>query len=392
MSSKCPYDPFEHARTEKGVLNAELDGDNIPMVLRYRDLKTTAKNWQTFSSDAPFRVPIPAEENVRTVKQLPLEVDPPEHRDYRKIAEGFFRKPLEPEFQQRIEALIEELLEEAGQRDTIEIVREFSLPLQSRALTYLLGVPESEAEELISWGLHVFRTGDGKQKGARMEAYINEWLDKAEANPGDDFYSGLTQATYQGRKLTREEMAGFCNIMFAGGRDTIINSVSFIMGYFAHHPEHLNPLREDPKMIMTATEEFVRYVSPVTHIGRVCPNGADVHGIKVEPGERITLAFASANHDETVFENPHEIQLDRKPNPHVGFGSGIHNCLGAHHARLIMRTLIAKLCERLDSAQVIEAVENVEKEKDFERTVSYSSLQVKLSLKPKPSESGPSHS
>ncbi len=378
--SGCPYDPFKEHR-KKGVLNAKLDGDEIPMILRHKDLKLRAKDWETYSSDAPFRVPIPAEEDVRTVRQLPLEVDPPEHTEYRAIAEPFFRKPLQADFIQKIENLIEELLYAIGNNEAIEIVSQFSLPLQSRALTYLLGVPESEADELISWGTHVFRTGDGKQKGAQMEAYINAWLDKAEENPGDDFYSALTQAQYRGRHLTREEMAGYCNIMFAGGRDTVINSVSFIMGYFAQHPDRLDQVRENPSFIKTATEEFVRYVSPVTHIGRVCPVETEVHGHKVKEGQRITLGFASANHDETVFDSPEEVRIDRKPNPHVGFGFGIHNCLGAHHARLIMRTLIKKLCERVETLEWVDAKENLEVEEDYTRTVSYESLTLKVQTK-----------
>src|SRR4051812_20490194 len=99
-------DPFREARQAAGVLKCPFQGEDIPMLLRHEDVRKAAKDWQTFSSDAPCRVPIPSEEAVRNVRQLPLEVDPPEHAEYRKIAEPFFQRPKSPEFIARVEALI----------------------------------------------------------------------------------------------------------------------------------------------------------------------------------------------------------------------------------------------------------------------------------------------
>ena len=224
-------------------------------------------------------------------------------------------------------------------------MRDFAIPLQSRALTYLLNMPESEAEVWIGWGTHVFRDASGVSKGAEMEIYSNELFDKAQANPGDDFFSALTRATFEGRPLTREEMQGYANIAFAAGRDTIINTVSTIVAYFAAHPEALDELRGEPKRVIVAGEELIRYTTPITHIGRLCPVDTDVYGVEVKADHLISLCWASANFDENVFDNPTEVKLDRKPNPHVSFGNGIHNCMGAAHARLIVRTLLAKLSE-----------------------------------------------
>ena len=117
---------------------------------------------------------------------------------------------------------------------------------------------------------------------------------------------------------------------------------------------------------------------PLTHIGRVCPVGTNVHGVEVKAGGRVSLCWSSANFDETVFETPDEVRLDRKPNPHLSFGFGEHLCLGAPHARLIMRTLLQKCVERVGRVAVLEAKERVEKEERFERAVGYESLTVKL--------------
>ena len=377
---KQPSDPFQEARKESPVLPCEFQGEKVPMILRHADLRAACKDWQTYSSDAPFRVPIPSEEELRRMRQLPIETDPPEHTEYRKLVEPFFKRAKDPELIARVETLIDSFLDEAKEQESIEVVRDFALPIQSHALTYLLDVSESEAETWIGWGIHVFKDGeDGEQKGNVLEQYLESQFDRAEQDPGDDFFSALTKATYQGRPLTREEMMGFGNLTFAGGRDTVIHSISSILAYLAGNPEAVEYLKESPKHIVTASEEFFRAVTPLTHIGRVCPVSSDVHGFEVKPKGRVSLCWASANNDETVFDSPEEIRLDRKPNPHVAFGFGAHLCLGAAHARLIVRTLLEKICDKNLSIEILEAVEHVETEPEYTRSVGYDSLLVSVS-------------
>jgi cytochrome P450 len=278
-----------------------------------------------------------------------------------------------------VESLVDALLDAALRLDSIEVVREFALPLQSRALTLLLNMPLSEAETWIGWGIHVFRDGgDGKKKGAALEEYLHAQFDRAAANPGDDFFSALTQATYQGRRLTRDELMGYANLTFAGGRDTVIQTVSSVIAYLARRPEALPFLREDPRRIVNAGEEFFRVISPLTHIGRVCPVDTDVHGVHVPANGRASLCWASANLDEKAFEAPREVRLDRKPNPHLAFGSGVHLCMGAAHARLIVRTLLQKLVDRVGSIAILEAREHLETETGYQRAVGYDLLRVRF--------------
>lgn len=372
-------DPFHDPRVESGVLKCEFQGETIPMILRHEDVRRAAKDWKKFSSDAPCRVPIPSEEDVRTMRQLPIETDPPDHTEYRDIVEPFFRRAKEPGVIAQVEAMIGALLDDALGRSSVEVVREFALPLQSRALTFLLNVPEAEAETWISWGTHVFRDGgDGQKKGAALETYLHRQFDLAEANPGEDFFSALTKAKFRGRPLTREEMMGFANLTFAGGRDTIIHTISSVFGYFARNAPALEFLRQDPSRIVHAGEEFFRTLTPLTHIGRVCPVDTDVHGVAVKAGDRVSLCWASANQDEAAFDAPGEVRLDRKPNPHVAFGIGAHVCLGAPHARLLLRTLLQKFTERVGGVTVLAAKERVEEEARFRRVVGYESLTVRL--------------
>ncbi len=369
-------DPFIEARRKDGVLPCNFQGETLPMILRHEEVRKAARDWKTYSSDAPFRVPIPSEEDVRTMRQLPVETDPPEHTDYRRIVEPFFQRAKDPQMMAQVEALIDGMLQEAMTHESIEVVREFALPIQSRAMTYLLNVPESEADLWIGWGIHVFR--DGGSKGMSLEAYLHQQLDRGAAQAGGDFFSALAHATFRGRPLTREEMMGFGNLTFAGGRDTVIHTLSSVLAYLAGHPEALEFLRQDPSRVIHATEEFFRVVTPLTHIGRVCPVETQVEGMTVPAGGRVSLCWASANQDEAVFENPSEVRLDRKPNPHMAFGFGTHLCLGAAHARLLVRTLLQKCIDRVSQITVLSAQERVEREQAYQRVMGYESLVVRI--------------
>lgn len=372
-------DPFREARQKDGVLKCPFQGEMVPMILRHADVREAAKDWKTYSSDAPFRVPIPSEEEVRSMRQLPIETNPPEHTEYRAIVEPFFQRAKQPGMIAKVEALIARQLSTALGRESIEVVNEFALPIQSHALTYLLNVPESEAATYISWGVHVFKVSGGPfKKGHTLEDYLHAQFDRAVANPGEDFFSALTRATYRGRPLTREEMMGFGNLTFAGGRDTIIHSISSILGYLGRNPGALDYLRADPRRIVHASEEFFRAFMPLTHIGRVCPVETNVQGVTVPAGGRVSLGWASANLDETVFDAPQEVRLDRKPNPHLSFGFGTHLCLGAPHARLIVRSLLQALVERVATITVLDARQHVEHEAKYERPNGYDALTLRL--------------
>ncbi len=379
-------DPFKAARETGPVAVCEFQGEQVPMLLRHKDVREATRDWKTFSSDAPFRVPIPSEESVRSVRQLPIETNPPDHTEYRRLIEPFFNRPREAWMQDEIRSLVAGMVDEALAAGPVEVVGDFALPLQSRALALLLGVPPAEADEWISWGVNVFKDagGDGldEEKGARLDGYIQRRLDLATAAPGGDFFSALTQADFRGRRLTRDELTGFCNLVFAGGRDTIIHSITSIIDHMGACPHILQALHADPKLVMSATEEFMRHISPITHLGRVCPHGADLNGTRVQPDGRVSLCWASANRDASVFENPDELRLDRKPNPHVAFGSGLHTCVGALHARVLIRTLLDVLCAKVSAVEILDRQEHIEPISHFQREIGFDKLVVRFTRKP----------
>ncbi len=374
-------DPFSHARAEHGWLNVDCDGENVPLILRLKDVRKTCKDTSTFSSDLPPLIVLHSEAHVRDVRQLPIECDPPDHTDYRALVQPLFdRAKNDPDYMESIRSLVDEMVRTAIGKGELDAVRGFALPMQSRALTRLLRMPESEADVWIGWGVHVFHDrDDGGGEGFLLQSYTGGQFRRAEENPGDDFFSYLNQVEFRGRKLTFEEKQGFANVTFAGGRDTVINTVGSIFAYLGDHPEALDFLREDEARILTACEEFVRYVSPLTAIARKCPHATRLLDEQDVPaGGRVALCWPSANRDESVFDQPHDVKLDRSPNPHIGFGFGPHNCLGAPHARLIIRSLLRSLCDRVERVELIKAVPKVEKESSFTRQVGYESVLVRM--------------
>ena len=380
MTSWDAFDPFADARQAAGVMSGDYLGEPIPLILRYRDVRDAASNYTTFSSDAPFRVPVPSEEHVRNVRQLPIETDPPDHTDYRRIVKPFFSAPKQPEMGRRMRALVRRMIDDAARKDSVEVVNEVALPLQCKALAMLLRMPADCAEEWIGWGHNVFVGAEGHSpdKGDALHRYLERQLDRAAAKPDNDFFSALTQSTFRGRPLTRDEMLGFANLAFAGGRDTVISTVCLAIAHLAAHPEDMARIRNQPRLIRSAVEEIFRVATPLSFIGRVCPHGANVGGLEVSRGSRAGICWASANRDETVFEKPETLDIGRTRNPHMAFGSGAHTCLGASHARLVIRTLIEVLSQETTELSLISSKPRYEEWPAYRRQTGYEALHVKL--------------
>lgn len=375
-------DPFEQAREKKGYGEMDDQNDPLTMILRHEDVRKCAMNWETFQSEAkPGRIVIPSEVYIRDTRQIPFEVDPPLHKEYRSLVENWFRRPVGEDYQKRLQEIIAQSFDELHGKESIEIIYDFSLPIQSRALTLLLNSPYAEAERWISWGTHVFRSEDDpldSSKANLLYDYLDEAIAQAEANPSDDIYSLLLSAEFQARKLTKEEIKGVMILTFAGGRDTVINAITNTIAYFADHPEALKRLKEEPAIKKRAVEELIRYFAPLTHIGRVVTEETQVCEHTIEDDSRISLCWASANRDASIFENPNEVILDRKKNPHLSFGYSHHRCLGATHARQLMLALLDVLVERVSAIEILGHKDNIEEWGEFKRKVGFHELNVRF--------------
>ena len=367
------------------------------MILRHQDVREAARDWSTYSSDSPCRVPIPDEKDVRSVRQLPIEIDPPAHTEYRRLVLPIFLRARGPQMKSAVRRILDLLIDTALKSEKVEIVREFSLPLQSHALACMLSLPDSEAQRFIEWDRSVFRasnSGSDQEKSSRFDRYIDDALDQAleklarrtdgesaddqEVRLGEDFFTHLVRGKVFGRPLTRQEMVGYANLTFAAGRDTVIHYVSESLAYLADYPEEFERIRADRSLIASALEEFARYFGPLTHIGRVLAKDTDLFGRSMKEDQRVSLCWASANRDESIFEDSNELRIDRKPNPHIAFGYAAHRCLGAHLARLIMRGLLERLTDRVARMEVLDREVSVEDHGVVRRRVGYNRLVMRF--------------
>jgi len=352
----APLDPFGPSRASGGYLG-DFAGEAIPVLTTWRGLREAARDWQRFSNDAPGRVPIPAEDDIRSLRQLPIETDPPIHTAYKDLVKAWFRRPVEHgPTRERIAALVDRILGAASDGGAVSVLERIALPLQSHALAALLALPEAEAESWIAWGPHAFRAA-GKNDPARANALLQmleRHVDRAMATGGDDFFAHMAAARLDGRALTREEMLGYAHVTFAGGRDTMINTIAATLAHLAVSPDDHARLRAEPGLIPRAVEEIVRHTSPLTHIGRICTGAASVVETPRSRGQRIALCFAAASHDPEVFPDAGRLKIDRSPNPHVSFGAGDHSCLGSTHARQVLREVLGWAVTRLDRVEAID--------------------------------------
>lgn len=357
MTEDPGYDPFGPARASGGYAG-DFNGEVMPVLTRWRDIRSAARDWQRFSNDGPGRVPVPDETDIRSLRQLPIEIDPPAHGAYKDLVKDWFRRPLEDAtLAARIADIARDRVTAALGVGPVDVVRAVSLPIQSRALAALFGLPPSEADVWTGWGLHAFKSKgrNDPEKAAMLMRRIEGYVDAGRDGAAENFFDHLASLRLNGRPLTRDEKLGFSHVAFAGGRDTLIHTMSGAMWHLARSPADLDRLRAAPELLPKASEEFVRFFSPLTHIGRICTRTDVVAGVPRQPGQRISLCWAAANFDDTAFDDPLTLRIDRAQNPHVGFGAGDHACLGAAHARAVIRSLLAALTERVGRIDLNEA-------------------------------------
>ncbi|MEL0632959.1 cytochrome P450 [Pseudoalteromonas carrageenovora] len=378
-------DAFKEQRTTSGIVQMDDQNDPVNMLLGLKNVRKAAHNCAVFQSGAkPGRIVIPSEVAIRETRQIPFEVDPPEHGGFRELLNPWFKRPLDDAYQASLQQIIDDTIDYALRVQSLDIVSEFALPLQSKALTLLLNTTMDKAQTWIDWGTHVFRSEYSDLDGDKANIlydYIDNEIDKAIANPSDDLYSVLLAAQVNGQKMTKEQVKGVMILTFAGGRDTLINAITNSIAYFSENISDLQRIHDEPEIINRAVEELIRYFSPLTQMGRVATEDTQVCEHAIQADSRISLCWASANRDESVFKNPNNVDFDRKVNPHVSFGFSHHNCLGATHARQLLRQLVLSLAKKVAHIETVEADENIEQLGEFSRKVGFNSLRVRLAAK-----------
>lgn len=326
------------------------------MLAGYDDIRDVARDSDRFSSRAvEVAGPLTAAGGLYLP---PLTSDPPEHKAHRDVLMPYFMPArvaeMEPMIRSEARRLVTALAEGGGG----DVITDYAQPLTLTVLTSILGVPPGG--QFHDWMIRMIRVGPTDQT-VRAQAireiidYLAELLDERAAQPsaGSDLLSYLTSAEMNGEPLDRKHRIGAAFLVLIAGADTTWSAIGSSLWHLAGNPADRARLVADPGLIDTAVEEFLRYYAPVT-VGRLAKEDVDLHGRCVHAGERVVLPFAAANRDPAVFTDPDEVQVDRRRNRHLTFGSGPHRCLGSNLARLEVKVTLEEWLRAMPDFRLVE--------------------------------------
>jgi cytochrome P450 len=304
--------------------------------------------------------------NVRPL--IPLQIDPPQHKEYRKILDPLFAPremvKLEDEFAARVNALIDGFIE----RGEVDFAQEFSIPFPSLAFLALLGLPAEELPTFLRMKDGIIRpdvvTGESReadatkayqrQTAASIYEYFERVIDERTAERRSDLISRFLDTEVDGERLTREEILDICFLFLIAGLDTVTATLDCMFGFFVEHPEHRQQIVDDPSLIPAAVEELLRWETPVMTVVRVAMDDAEIGGCPVRKGDAVMAMLSSANADEAEFPDGDVVRFDRDANRHIAFGVGIHRCLGSHLARTELRVALREWHRRIPEYALVD--------------------------------------
>jgi cholest-4-en-3-one 26-monooxygenase len=311
------------------------------------------------------KIPPPPENTIRHL----INMDPPDHPKYRNVAAKRFTPRAVQIWTPKVERLTRQILDDAAAKGEGDFVRDISAPITIAVIAEMLGVPESDRGLLFRWTNEVIapedpefqREGSAETTIERARIELFQYFDAMsrdrKARPQDDIVSTVVHGSIDGRALPPMELLSYYLLLVVAGNETTRNAMTGGMLAFLANPGEWQKLRRGPGLLDLAVEEIVRWTSPVIQFCRTPDQDYVLRGKTIKAGQNCCLFYPSANRDEDVFEDPDTFRIDRSPNHHLAFGVGEHVCLGAHLARLELRTAFAALRDRLEHAELAGKVE-----------------------------------
>jgi cytochrome P450 len=316
---------------------------------RYEDVQRILLNAQTFGSSGAH--------GDTYLEASFLHMDPPRHGRYRTLVSQAFTPNSVALLEPRISTIVNDLLDAVAHTGRMDLIADLAFPLPAMIIMELFGVPAESREHFRKLSESIIQEIEDNPGGGMFpsETKLAELLfpviEARRSQPGDDLISRLLAAEAEGEKLATRDILATCILMLIAGHETTTRLIGNAMWCFTERPEVMAELRSNPALIPGALEEVLRYRAPLGGTLRVATSDVLIGATSIKAGEAILLQISSTHHDDAVFSDPEVFDIRRTPNRHLGFGQGIHFCMGAPLARMEGRVAIQSLLQRFPDLQ-----------------------------------------
>lgn len=353
-----PTEVYRRLRDEAPVYYSEKYG--FYALSRFDDVVAAHRDWKAFSSAHGVELST-LSKDPELIKSIGLIImmDPPEHDRLRTLVSRVFTPRAVTKLEPMIREVICSFLEPLDDADEFDIVADFSAPFPVEIISRMLGVPEGERQEIrhrLDLSLHrepgqLDPTPEGQEAILEQAGYFYELAAEKRKNPADDMLTRLTQVTVdrgdgEETGLDNREIAGFAGLLGGAGAETVTKLVGNAVVLFAQHPDQWQKVLDDPEKIPSAVEEILRYRPPSQYQGRYSLEEREFEGGTIPAGHPVLLLTGAATRDPRAFERADDFEIERPPAVSIGFGHGVHSCLGAALARMESRIAIEEIARR----------------------------------------------
>jgi hypothetical protein len=298
-----------------------------------------------------------------------LDSEPPKHTRLRSLVMKAFNPKKIDSLQPDVERITKELIIQAkakqAETGSFDLIADFAEPLPVKVIAAMLGFPDKDEHLLRPWSQAIVRMyevapSDEDRAQAQLAAdefaqYVEDLMHERKRNPGTDLITELAMVEEDGEKLNTHELIATCVLLLNAGHEASVNG--FGNGFVAalNAPTEMKKLEADPWGIAgTAVDEFLRFDAPLHLFDRTATQDTEIGGVMIKEGQKIASLLGSANRDESIFEKADQLDLSRRPNPHIGFGAGIHFCIGAPLARMEITTSLPMLIEAFPNLKLVQ--------------------------------------
>ena len=352
-----PYEQWDHARRHCPVIQEpSISFTEEPAAPRFTittwaDADRVLRDWRTFSASVNAEVMGPY------MGELMLGLDGEEHRRYRNlVAHAFRRSTLERWRSELVEPVIDELLDAVAPAGRGELVAEVTSKFPVQVICGIVGVPTEDHEQFNEWALRInygpLYPDEGRAASQAMRGYLEPLVENRRTEPTGDLLSELVHAEIDGVRLTDEKIYGFLRLLLPAGAETTYRAFGSCLLALMDRPEAMARVLADRSLVPVAVEETLRWETSVTMVARMASAETEIGGCPVPAGSSVSIMNGSASHDEARWDHPGEWDLDREAKPHMAFGTGAHQCLGMHLARMELEVGVNAVLDRLPNLRL----------------------------------------